>query len=170
MSNEDTLAVGFATRFRNKSTQSKQKLLHMHTLTVGQPPRSCVTHPAPRDQVRTAISVLCGAHAIFLLVKAAAVAVTAPGDTWPQPRQPVEPQSPDTAGDSSGSVTGSGGGAGYGGGGEAEGFSGLYPYSYTADGGYVAWVGLAYMYISIGGLLVGLGGSWGWVCLELPVC
>ncbi len=116
---------------------------------------SCVISCA--RQVRTTISVLCGAHAIFLLVKAAAVAVTAPGDTWPQPRQPDEPQSPGTAG-------GGSSGEGHGGGGAAGGFSGLYPYSYMADGGYVAWVGLAYMYISIGGLLVGLGGPWGSVC------
>ncbi|EFJ51440.1 hypothetical protein VOLCADRAFT_87743 [Volvox carteri f. nagariensis] len=43
--------------------------------------------PAPdasnHSTVRKAISVLCGLHAAFLLVKAAAVAVTAPEQLWP---------------------------------------------------------------------------------------
>jgi hypothetical protein len=38
-----------------------------------------------------AVSILCGSHATALLVKAAAVAVTAPPDPWPVLPPPSDP-------------------------------------------------------------------------------
>lgn len=62
-------------------TQLTRTQTHNKRVTNAQ---ASVARSRPRPlQVRTAIGVMCLAHATLLLVKAAAVAVTAPDDLWP---------------------------------------------------------------------------------------